>query len=423
MKTTIIGYEKEVQELQKVINIINDSNNYLKKGIKLPKGLLIRGHSGNGKSLFSRYFVENINKQIFKIKISDLGSNYPESIHHIYKKANEVEGGSIVIIDELDKLLGDQESYQGIDFKVFSELLQELDQPNQVFTVLMAISDHIIPSQLIRSGRIDITINLHSPNEEERISLLKHYIKPFEYNDNDIQYIAHSAQSLSCAEIENLSKLASMNAMVDNKNIVTIKHLESAFNQIIFKGIPKKNTLTQDQLKRVAVHEIGHALMAHHLSPEKLQTISIEHYEQTLGHVRLRSQNQPLLTETEYKNHIYIGLAGRALEKLYIGETSTGSSRDLEHVYNLLKSLITKYSFQDFEYLKIDNHEGNYKPISDKKRQKMELKIISLMKVYENYVNKILKNYLLTVPKIVNTLLEKTIIYRHEFQEILEQKN
>ena len=423
MKTTIIGYEKEVQELQKVINIINDSNNYLKKGIKLPKGLLIRGHSGNGKSLFSRYFVENINKQIFKIKISDLGSNYPESIHHIYKKANEVEGGSIVIIDELDKLLGDQDSYQGIDFKVFSELLQELDQPNQVFTVLMAISDHIIPPQLIRSGRIDITINLHSPNEEERISLLKHYIKPLEYNDYEIQYIAHSAQNLSCAEIENLSKLASMNAMVDNKNIVTIKHLESAFNQIIFKGIPKKNTLTQDQLKRVAVHEIGHALMAHHLSPEKLQTISIEHYEQTLGHVRLRSQNQPLLTETEYNNHIYIGLAGRALEKLYIGDTSTGSSRDLEHVYNLLKNLITKYSFQDFKYIKIDNHEGNYEPISDKKRQKMELKIISLMRVYENHVNKVLKNYLLIVPKIVNTLLDKTIIYRHEFQEILEQKN
>ena len=274
----IAGYEQEKEEFKELVDIINNRDKYRELGVLIPNGLLISGTPGNGKSMFAKSIIDSTNTKVYNIGPNEVFGDVATMIQDTFKEARESKNNAIVLIDELDTLTVEHSGpFESPSNKVISQLLIELDKNNNtdVFTIVISNRSFDINPALLRSGRIDIKIDLTKPNDENRKKLLTYYLNEHVYGESDIPNLVLSTKGLSCSDIKNVVSKAKLFSIRRDADSIERKDFEEAISRVHFKGLGRENKLSDENLKRIAIHECGHAIVTYKLMKKDFNLVTV----------------------------------------------------------------------------------------------------------------------------------------------------
>ena len=425
----VIGYEKEKTELKEIQNFIVNAEKYEKIGARIPKGILLLGESGNGKTLMARALASEIEIPLYSIGDELNDDESIKSIRKVFSEARE-NSPCVIFIDEIDKL----EDSNEFDFMpnsgsspVIRELLTQIDgfkQNSGIVVVATANSIMRLNPSLLRSGRIDRIIDIRMPNKEDRKKLFEYYAKEKKIEDNiNYEKLAIRTSGVCCADIDNILNDAALMSIREGSDVISLKNIEKAIDRIML-GSATENKISDEMRKEVAIHEIGHAIVSIACGMSKnLNKISIVSRGQTLGFNRHDfgddSLNFGYRTKNEIEKQIMIAYGGLAAEKIMLNDISTGCINDLDKAKNLATQMVKRFGMSgvtncvDARAARIGNE------FSERKTRQVEKLIDSILKHAFNKTIKAIKANKELFNRLYNKLLENNVLYKEEIDEII----
>lgn len=425
----IIGYEEEKKEILEIQDYILNPDKYEEMGARVPKGILLVGESGNGKTLMVKALANELNIPLYKIGQEEDESENLINIRKIFKTARQ-NAPSIIFIDEIDKMHGEDDlfSMTSSESCVTRELLIQMDgfeNNNSVIVIATANNPTKINVSLLRSGRFDKIINFRYPNKEERKQLIKYYTRDKKIAfDVDFDRLSTITSGFSCADIDNILNDATILAIRNNKKEINTNDVETAIDRLTSKSATISN-LSDDDKKQVAIHEIGHAIIA--LKTEgknSVHKLSIVSRGQILGQTKIISSNEydyfGLTTKENLLNQIKICYGGLIAEELYLKNISTGSSQDIEQARFICDTMVRKFGMVGItnsvsSAMKLRDNISQFKI---RKIEKIQDRI--LRKCYK-ITKKIIKKNEKTFMLLYNKLLENNVLFEEDIKELIEK--
>ena len=346
---SIAGYEEEKAEAIKIINLFKNYDNLKELGVSIPKGLILSGMPGVGKTLMARVIAAESNVPLFEYEAED--DETPEkgilNLKALFEKARN-NAPSIVLIDELDEIICTFEFKSDYTRSILKTLLTELDGIKNTDGILtIATTNHFeeIPVQLMRSGRMDKHIEFDLPNQKSREAILNLYAKDKPLLKNvKMKNVASKANFCSGADLKTLINETMLQAISSGKKIITEKDFYSIIPTIMFKGIIKNtNKESNDQ---VCYHELGH-FMCEYVLNNKVSEISVEKVGRVEGHImRIEYDvNDKIKSFEECKNDAIVALGGHAAEKVMLGQTYTSVGCDFRKFATIIENMATAGMF------------------------------------------------------------------------------
>lgn len=419
----IAGNYEAKESLKELVDFIKNPDKYKDFNIRTPKGVLLYGSPGTGKTLLAQALAGEAGVEFFAVSGSDFVQVYAglgaSRIRNLFSKAKKAKK-SVIFIDEIDAIGKQRQGFgsRGNDEsdRTLNALLTEMSGFENSSTIVLAATNRIdtLDSALLRPGRFDRQIEIMLPDKEARKAIIKLYLEKANADKEiNIDKIAELTVYFSGAMIENLVNEASILAVKDknknNENDTKLKdeHLEKAFFNVV-AGLDKDN-LTQNELQRevTAYHEAGHAFMSKHLMPEnKIIRVSIIPTTKGAGGYTLSTvENETIISKEKIENQLKILLAGRATEEIFLGDNNitTGAQNDIEKATALAMDYISKYG--------MDKEAGlvNYKILSESFAISMDI---------EKSVKKLINDSYADVLKIITENKE----YLNQIKEILVEK-
>jgi cell division protease FtsH len=432
----IAGNYEAKESLMELVDFIKNPDKYKDFNIRTPKGVLLYGSPGTGKTLLAQALAGEAEVDFFAVSGSDFVQVYAglgaSRIRNLFSKAKKAKK-SVIFIDEIDAIGKQRQGFgsRGNDEsdRTLNALLTEMSGFENSSTIVLAATNRIdtLDSALLRPGRFDRQIEIMLPDKQARKEIIKLYLdKANADKDVDIDKLAELTVYFSGAMIENLVNEASILAIKDknekNAGRLTNEHLEKAFFNVV-AGLDKDNNIQNDLQKEVtAYHEAGHAFMSKHLNPEnKIIRVSIIPTTKGAGGYTLSTvENETVISKEKIENQLKILLAGRATEEIFLGENkiTTGAQNDIEKTTALAMDYISKYG--------MDKDAGlvNYKILSETFAISMDIEK-SVKKLISDSYSEVLKiisenkEYLKLIKEI---LVEKEIIDDDDLCRVLSIK-
>lgn len=422
----IAGNYEAKESLKELVDFIKNPDKYKDFNIRTPKGVLLYGSPGTGKTLLAQALAGEAEVDFFAVSGSDFVQVYAglgaSRIRNLFSKAKKAKK-SVIFIDEIDAIGKQRQGFgsRGNDEsdRTLNALLTEMSGFESSSTIVLAATNRIdtLDSALLRPGRFDRQIEIMLPDKQARKEIIKLYLdKANADNEIDIDKIAELTVYFSGAMIENLVNEASILAIKEKKDEnekgkngvkLTNEHLEKAFFNVV-AGLDKDNNVQNDLQKEVtAYHEAGHAFVSKHLMPEnKIIRVSIIPTTKGAGGYTLSTiENEAIISKEKIENQLKVLLAGRATEQIFLGENNitTGAQNDIEKATALAMDYISKYG--------MDKDAGlvNYKILSETFAISMDI---------EKSVKKLINNSYSDVLKIISENKE----YLKQIKEILVEK-
>ena len=439
----VAGEDEAKENLTEVVNYLHDPSKYQEIGASMPKGILLVGPPGTGKTMLAKAVAGEANVPFFSMSGSEFVEMFvgmgASKVRDLFKQAKE-KAPCIVFIDEIDAI-GQKRSggqYGGNDEReqTLNQLLTEMDgfEGNNGVIILAATNrPESLDPALTRPGRFDRRVPVELPDLAGREAILKVHarkIKPAE--DVDFHTIARMASGASGAELANIINEAALRAVRNGRTIVTQADLEESI-EVVIAGYQKKNAVLSDQEKKVvAYHEIGHALVAAmqtHSAPVQKITI-IPRTSGALGYtMQVETGDKYLMTKQEIENKIATFTGGRAAEEVVFGEITTGASNDIEQATKLARAMITRYGMSDdFDMVALETVTNQYLggdaslACSADTQKVIDDKVVALVKTQHEKAKKILTENRSKLDVLAQYLYEKETITGEEFMTILERE-
>ena len=439
----VAGEDEAKENLQEIVNYLHDPGKYQEIGASMPKGILLVGPPGTGKTMLAKAVAGESQVPFFSISGSEFVEMFvgmgASKVRDLFSQAKE-KAPCIVFIDEIDAI-GQKRSggqYGGNDEReqTLNQLLTEMDgfESNNGVIILAATNrPESLDPALTRPGRFDRRVPVELPDLAGREAILKVHarkIKPAE--DVDFHTIARMASGASGAELANIINEAALRAVRNGRTIVTQADLEESI-EVVIAGYQKKNAVLSDQEKKVvAYHEIGHALVAAmqtHSAPVQKITI-IPRTSGALGYtMQVETGDKYLMTKQEIENKIATFTGGRAAEEVVFGEITTGASNDIEQATKLARAMITRYGMSDdFDMVALETVTNQYLggdaslACSADTQKVIDDKVVALVKTQHEKAKKILTENRSKLDVLAQYLYEKETITGEEFMTILERE-
>ena len=389
-KTTIrfhdvAGEDEAKENLQEIVNYLHDPNQFKSIGATMPKGILLVGPPGTGKTMLAKAVAGESNVPFFSISGSEFVEMFvgmgASKVRSLFKDAKE-KAPCIVFIDEIDAIGGKRNAgnFGGNDEReqTLNQLLTEMDgfEGNNGIVVLAATNrpENLDPA-LLRPGRFDRRVPVELPDLQGREDILKVHAKKVKTEPGiDYNVVARMASGASGAELANIINEAALRAVREKRNAVSQKDLEESI-EVVIAGYQKKNAILTDKEKLVvAYHEVGHALVAAlqtHSAPVQKITI-IPRTSGALGYtMQVEEGNHPLYTKSELENRIATLTGGRAAEEVEFGQVTTGASNDIEQATKIARAMITRYGMSDeFDMVAMETVNNKFRWYSFNNRPK-----------------------------------------------------
>ena len=371
----VAGEDEAKESLQEIVDYLHDPSKYQEIGASMPKGILLVGPPGTGKTMLAKAVAGEANVPFFSISGSEFVEMFvgmgASKVRDLFKQAKE-KAPCIVFIDEIDAIGkkrrrpdcgGNDEREQTLN-----QLLTEMDgfEGNTGVIILAATNrPESLDPALTRPGRFDRRVPVELPDLKGREAILKVHAKKIKVaEDVDFNKIARMASGASGAELANIVNEAALRAVRDGRRFATQSDLEESI-EVVIAGYQKKNAILTDQEKWVvAYHEIGHALVAAqqtHSAPVQKITI-IPRTSGALGYtMQVEEGNHYLMTQEEMENKIATLTGGRAAEEVVFGSITTGASNDIEQATKLARAMITRYGMsEDFDMVALETVTNQY---------------------------------------------------------------
>ena len=438
----VAGEDEAKENLQEIVNYLHDPSKYKEIGASMPKGILLVGPPGTGKTMLAKAVAGESNVPFFSISGSEFVEMFvgmgASKVRDLFRQAKE-KAPCIVFIDEIDAI-GQKRSggqYGGNDEReqTLNQLLTEMDgfEGNSGVIILAATNrPESLDPALTRPGRFDRRVPVELPDLKGREAILKVHAKKIKVaEDVDFNKIARMASGASGAELANIVNEAALRAVRDGRRFATESDLEESI-EVVIAGYQKKNAILTDHEKWVvSYHEIGHALVAarqNHSAPVQKITI-IPRTSGALGYtMQVEEGNHYLMTKEEMENKIATLTGGRAAEEVRFGSITTGASNDIEQATKLARAMLTRYGMsEDFDMVALETVTNQYLggdmslACSAETQAKIDAKVVDLVRREHQKALDILKTDRDKLDELAKFLYEKETITGEEFMEILNR--
>lgn len=437
----VAGEDEAKESLSEIVDYLHNPKKYSDVGASMPKGVLLVGPPGTGKTMLAKAVAGEANVPFFSMSGSEFVEMFvgmgASKVRDLFSQAKE-KAPCIVFIDEIDaigKKRDGQLSSNDEREQTLNQLLTEMDgfQENIGVIILAATNrPETLDPALTRPGRFDRRVPVELPDLAGREAILKVHAKKIKTADDvNFHTIARMASGASGAELANIINEAALRAVRNNRTVVTEADLEESIETVI-AGYQKKNAVLSDSEKKVvAYHEIGHALVAamqSHSAPVQKITI-IPRTSGALGYTMQVDQGDKyLLTKQELENKIATFTGGRAAEELVFGEITTGASNDIEQATKLARAMITRYGMsEDFDMVALETVSNQYLggdaslACSADTQNEIDRKVVELVKRQHEKASKILADNRGKLDELAKYLYEKETITGEEFMSILNK--
>ena len=438
----VAGEEEAKESLAEIVDYLHNPKKYTEVGASMPKGVLLVGPPGTGKTMLAKAVAGEANVPFFSISGSEFVEMFvgmgASKVRDLFSQAKE-KAPCIVFIDEIDAIGKKRDGQMGGNDEreqTLNQLLTEMDgfEGNNGVMILAATNrPESLDPALTRPGRFDRRIPVELPDLKGREDILKVHAKRVKLADDvNFHTIARMASGASGAELANIVNEAALRAVRDGRAYVTEADLEESI-EVVIAGYQKKNAVLSDQEKRVvAYHETGHALVAamqSHSAPVQKITI-IPRTSGALGYtMQVEQGDKYLLTKKEIEDKIAVYTGGRAAEEVVFGEITTGASNDIEQATKLARAMITRYGMSDeFDMAAMETVNNQYLggdtslACSPETQKEIDKKVVAIVKEQHAKAVEILKQNRKKLDELAAYLYEKETITGGEFMEILERK-
>lgn len=435
----VAGEDEAKENLREIVEYLHNPARYKEIGASMPKGILLVGPPGTGKTMLAKAVAGEANVPFFSMSGSEFVEMFvgmgASKVRDLFQQAKE-KAPCIVFIDEIDAIGKKRDGQIGGNDEreqTLNQLLTEMDgfEDNTGVIILAATNrPESLDPALLRPGRFDRRVPVELPDLKGREDILKVHAKKIKVGDNvDYNKVARMASGASGAELANIVNEAALRAVRDNRKFVTQEDLEESI-EVVIAGYQKKNAILTDKEKRiVAYHEIGHALVAaKQTNSAPVQKITIvPRTSGALGYtMQVEEGNHYLMTKEEILNKIATLTGGRAAEEIVFGSVTTGASNDIEQATKLARAMITRYGMTcDFDMVAMEVQTNQYLggdsslTCSTETQTKIDEKVVEVVRSEHEKAAGILMENREKLDDLARYLYEKETITGEEFMNIL----
>ena len=435
----VAGEDEAKENLTEIVNYLHDPSKYQEIGASMPKGVLLVGPPGTGKTMLAKAVAGEANVPFFSMSGSEFVEMFvgmgASKVRDLFKQAKE-KAPCIVFIDEIDTIGKKRDGQIGGNDEreqTLNQLLTEMDgfEGNTGVIILAATNrPESLDPALTRPGRFDRRVPVELPDLKGREEILKVHAKKIKVaEDVDFNKVARMASGASGAELANIVNEAALRAVRDGRKFATQADLEESI-EVVIAGYQKKNAIMTDHEKRiVAYHEIGHALVAaKQTNSAPVQKITIvPRTSGALGYtMQVDEGNHVLMSKEEIENKIATFTGGRAAEEVVFGSVTTGASNDIEQATKLARAMITRYGMSDdFDMVALETVTNQYLggdaslACSAETQTRIDQQVVALVKREHQKALDILRENRTKLDELANFLYEKETITGEEFMGIL----
>ena len=437
----VAGEDEAKESLSEIVNYLHDPKKYQEIGASMPKGILLVGPPGTGKTMLAKAVAGESHVPFFAMSGSEFVEMFvglgASKVRDLFKQAKE-KAPCIVFIDEIDAI-GEKRSNQigGNDEReqTLNQLLTEMDgfESNNGVVILAATNrPEALDPALTRPGRFDRRVPVELPDLKGREAILKVHAKKVKMDEDiDFNKIARMSSGASGAELANIINEGALRAVRENRQTVTQSDLEESI-EVVIAGYQKKNAILTDKEKwTVAYHEIGHALVAaKQTNSAPVQKITIiPRTSGALGYtMQVEEGNHYLYTKEELENKIATCTGGRAAEEVVFGSISTGAANDIEQATKMARAMVTRYGMSDdFDMVALESVNNRYLGgdtsliCSAQTQTQIDKLVVTIVKKEHEKAKKILTDNREKLDELAKFLYERETITSEEFMNILEK--
>ena len=437
----VAGLEGAKEEVQEIVDFLKNPTKYTKLGVKIPKGALLVGLPGTGKTLLAKAVAGEAKVPFFSLSGSDFVEMFvgvgASRVRDLFKQAKE-KSPAIIFIDEIDAIgraRGKSNMTGGNDERenTLNQLLTEMDgfgTNTNVIVIAATNRADVLDKALMRAGRFDRQIYVDLPDVRERKEIFAVHLKPIKTAKNlDTDFLSKQTPGFSGADIANVCNEAALIAARKSKKSVNKQDFLDAVDRIV-GGLEKKNKIiTENEKKTIAFHEAGHATVSwflEHAAP--LVKVTIVPRGQSLGAAWYLPEERQIVKPEQILDEMCAALGGRAAEKVMFNNISTGALSDLEKVTKQARSMVTVYGLNDkignltYYDSSGQNDYGFTKPYSDVTAQVIDKEISNIIETQYQRAIKLLKKHKTKLIELANFLLEKEVIFKEDLVRIYGER-
>lgn len=436
------GIGEAVEELQEIVDFLKKPEKFIKIGAKIPKGVLLMGSPGTGKTLLAKAIAGESEASFFTISASEFVEMFvgvgASRVRDLFNKAQKNQP-SIIFIDEIDAVGRHRGAGLGGGHdereQTLNQLLVEMDgfdEKSSVIVIAATNRPDILDNALLRPGRFDRQITIDKPDIKGRLEILEIQKKEKKLNRKvDLEVLAKRTAGFTGADLANLVNEGALLSARRNKRTIGMKELEESIDRIIAGPEKKSKVMDEKDKKIIAFHELGHALVAKLLKgTDPVHKISILPRGMALGYtLQLPEKDKFLVSKQELQNEVTILMGGRCAEEIYFSEITTGASNDIQRATNIANNMVCEYGMSKLGNRIFGKNEQNVflgktiqdhtKDYSEETARLIDGEITDIIdSAYSNAYN-IIKDNKEKMEKIATILLEKEILEGNEFEELL----
>ena len=432
----VAGLDEEKQEMIEIVQFLKEPEKFTKMGAKVPKGVLLYGKPGTGKTLIAKAIAGEAKVPF----ISMSGSEFIEMfaglgasrVRKLFEKARKV-APCIVFIDEIDAIGSRRTSGSGAETEnnqTLNQLLVEMDGFDTEETIIVLAATNrpeMLDKALLRPGRFDRQITINIPDKRGREEILKIHAKNKKLAEGvTLKSIAEDTAGLTGAELANILNEAAIIATINEHEAITNEDIDEAFKKVTI-GLQKTSRVYSDKDKKItAYHEAGHAVVSRYLeTQEPVKEISIIPRGMAGGYTMNKTnEDKNYISKTEMEERLIVLMAGRAAEKIIINDISTGASNDFEVATQIAKNMVTKYGMSDVVgQISINTDKDPYElqMLGDRYLDAIGAEVKVLLDEAYLKAQTLISNHMDKLHEVAQTLLEKETITETEFEKIFKE--
>lgn len=436
----VAGLEEAKQEVMEIVDFLRNPKKYTNLGGKIPKGALLVGSPGTGKTLLAKAVAGEAQVPFFSLSGSDFVEMFvgvgASRVRDLFRQAKD-KAPCIIFIDEIDAIgraRGKNNMVGGNDERenTLNQLLVEMDgfgTDSGIIILAATNRPDVLDSALLRPGRFDRQVSIDKPDLIGREQIFKVHLKPVKLAEGvDAKKLSAQTPGFAGAEIANVCNEAALIAARKNKEAVDMQDFQDAIDRVI-GGLEKKNKIISPEEKRiVAYHEAGHAIAGWFLEhADPLVKVSIvPRGVAALGYAQYLPKEQFLYTTEQLEDGMSMTLGGRAAEELVFGKISTGAQNDLERITKLAYAMVTIYGMNDkIGNVSFNDTQGEYqfnKPYSEKTSELIDQEVRNQINVIYERTKQLLTDKREGLEKLAAKLIEKEILFQSDLEEILGKR-